>query len=298
MAGYPAWDQDSAQSIISGLAHLEGATLPILHALQEEFGYVDRRRCLLIAEALNLSRAEVHGAISFYHDFKTAPPPAACDQALPRRGLPGARLRGAGRRISPMIMASRSMTTRLPAIVAVETVYCLGNCALGTSALVDGELIGRVDAAASPSSAAPDEGAHERRHKPIRIFVPIDAAALSVGAEGVAQAIAREAQARGSRSRLVRNGSRGMLWLEPLVEVETPRAASPTARSRPRMLPACSMPDFQSGGAHALRSATEELDWMKRQQRLTFARIGVTDPLSLAEYRAHGGLAGLEAALG
>ena len=62
--------------IVAGLAHLEGATLPMLHALQDEFGYVDPQAVPLIAEALNLSRAEVHGAISFYHDFKTTPQPA------------------------------------------------------------------------------------------------------------------------------------------------------------------------------------------------------------------------------
>lgn len=76
MAGYPAWDQDSARTIVAGLAHLEGATLPMLHALQDAFGYVDPQAVPLIAEALNLSRAEVHGAISFYHDFRTAPQPA------------------------------------------------------------------------------------------------------------------------------------------------------------------------------------------------------------------------------
>jgi len=75
MAGYPAWDQDSARMIVAGLAHLEGATLPMLHALQDEFGYIDPQAVPLIAEALNLSRAEIHGAISFYHDFKTTPQP-------------------------------------------------------------------------------------------------------------------------------------------------------------------------------------------------------------------------------
>ncbi|AOO79697.1 formate dehydrogenase beta subunit [Bosea vaviloviae] len=133
---------------------------------------------------------------------------------------------------------------------------------------------------------------------PIKIFVPIDAAALSVGAEGVAQAILREAQARGVAIELVRNGSRGMLWLEPLVEVETAEGRIAYGPVAARDVAALFEAGFQSGGAHALRlGVTEELDWTKRQQRLTFARIGVTDPLSLADYRAHGGLAGLETAL-
>ena len=75
MAAYPAWDDHAARLIITGLAHLEGAALPVLHALQDEFGYVDPKAVPVIAEALNLSRAEVHGTISFYHDFRTSPPP-------------------------------------------------------------------------------------------------------------------------------------------------------------------------------------------------------------------------------
>lgn len=132
----------------------------------------------------------------------------------------------------------------------------------------------------------------------IRIFVPIDAAALSVGAEAVARNIAREAQARGLAVEIVRNGSRGMLWLEPLVEVETPAGRIAYGPVAGKDVAGLFDADFQSGGSHALRlGLTEELDWMKRQQRLTFERIGVTDPLSLADYRAHGGLAGLEKAL-
>lgn len=146
MAGYPAWDEIEAKAIVTGLAHLEGATLPILHALQEEFGYVDASVVPLIADALNLSRAEIHGTISFYHDFRTAPPPrrvvklcrAEACQALGCEALVDdlARQHGIG-------VDGHGHSAE----VAVETVYCLGNCALGPSALVDGELIGRVDAA-------------------------------------------------------------------------------------------------------------------------------------------------------
>jgi len=145
MAGYPAWDQDSARIIVSGLAHLEGATLPMLHALQDEFGYVDPQAVPLIAEVLNLSRAEVHGAISFYHDFKTAPQPArivklcraeAC-QALGCESVVDELAHTHGIAVDDHHAGD----------AIVETVYCLGNCALGPSALVDGELIGRVDAA-------------------------------------------------------------------------------------------------------------------------------------------------------
>ena len=145
MAQYPAWDQDEARSLIAGLAHLEGATLPILHALQEEFGYVDPQAVPLIAEALNQSRADVHGTISFYHDFRTAPPPrkivklcrAEACQALGCETLVEDLAREHG-----IVVDGHGGSHD----AVVETVYCLGNCALGPSALVEGELIGRVDA--------------------------------------------------------------------------------------------------------------------------------------------------------
>ena len=67
------WDMGRAKEVVEAHAHLAGATLPILHARQETFGYVDQTAVPLIAEALNLSRAEVHGVVTFYHDFRSAP---------------------------------------------------------------------------------------------------------------------------------------------------------------------------------------------------------------------------------
>ncbi|WID99171.1 NADH-quinone oxidoreductase subunit NuoF [Bosea vestrisii] len=132
----------------------------------------------------------------------------------------------------------------------------------------------------------------------IRIYVPIDAAALSVGAEVVAQAVAKEAQARGIAVEFIRNGSRGMLWLEPMVEVETGEGRIAYGPVAAKDVATLFEAGFQNGGPHGLRlGPVDELDWLKRQQRLTFERVGVTDPLSLADYRAHDGLKGLEKAL-
>ena len=91
----------------------------------------------------------------------------------------------------------------------------------------------------------------------VTIFIPRDAGALALGAERVAEAIETEISERGIDAKIVRNGSRGMFWLEPLVEVETPAGASPTARSRPRMCRRCSMPALDYGAQHtsALSSA-------------------------------------------
>ncbi|MCC2096139.1 MAG: formate dehydrogenase, partial [Hyphomicrobiales bacterium] len=133
----------------------------------------------------------------------------------------------------------------------------------------------------------------------VRVFVPGDAAALSVGAGAVAKAIEIEAGKRSAQVEIVRNGSRGMFWLEPLVEVETVHgriAYGPVAAADVAGLFDAG---FLSGGQHALNlGPTEEIGFLKRQQRLTFARIGVIDPLSIDDYRAHGGFTGLEKARG
>ncbi|MBK3397305.1 MULTISPECIES: formate dehydrogenase subunit gamma [Methylobacterium] len=144
MPGYEPWDADRATGIIAEHAHREGATLPILHALQETFGYVDGAAVPLIAEALNLSRAEVHGCISFYHDFRSAPAgrhtvklcrAEAC-QAMGADALHDDILR--------RYDVAWHGTTR-DGQVTVEPVFCLGLCACGPAALVDGEPVGRLD---------------------------------------------------------------------------------------------------------------------------------------------------------
>ena len=131
-----------------------------------------------------------------------------------------------------------------------------------------------------------------------RIFVPRDSAAVAVGADEVAAALAAECAARGIDVQIVRTSSRGLFWLEPLVEVET--ATGRVGYGPVEMHDVAGLIDagLLHGGAHALAvGAIEEIAYLKRQQRLTFARAGITDPLSLADYEAHGGWAGLRAAL-
>jgi formate dehydrogenase iron-sulfur subunit len=133
----------------------------------------------------------------------------------------------------------------------------------------------------------------------VKIFVPRDAAACSVGADETAQAIAAEAARRGIAIELVRNGSRGMLWLEPLVEVVTAAGRIAYGPVAADAVPGLFDAGFTRGGAHELaQGATEDLIFFKRQQRLTFARVGITDPRSLEDYLAHDGYRGLVAALG
>lgn len=130
------------------------------------------------------------------------------------------------------------------------------------------------------------------------IYVPRDSAAASVGADEVAAAIRGAAREAGRDIRLVRNGSRGMLWMEPLVEVETDRGRVGYGPVRPGSVPGLIDSGMLDGADHELcQGLVEELPWMRDQQRLCFARVGVTDPLSTDDYVAHGGLAGLRAAL-
>jgi len=130
------------------------------------------------------------------------------------------------------------------------------------------------------------------------VYVPRDSSALSVGAGEVARAIAGTAAARGDDITLVRNGSRGMFWLEPLVEVATPAGRIAYGPVAPEDVPGLFEAGFVRGGAHALlRGPTEQMAYLKKQERLTFARVGITDPLSLTDYAAHGGWRGLRNAI-
>jgi formate dehydrogenase iron-sulfur subunit len=130
----------------------------------------------------------------------------------------------------------------------------------------------------------------------IKIYVPRDSAARAVGADEVADAIRAEAEAQKLSVQIIRNGSRGMLWLEPLVEVETAKgriAFGPVEMSDVKALVAAK---FAEGGKLSL-GLTEEISYFKNQERLTFARVGITDPLSLTDYASLGGFAGLKKAL-
>jgi formate dehydrogenase iron-sulfur subunit len=130
------------------------------------------------------------------------------------------------------------------------------------------------------------------------VFVPRDSAALSLGAEGVARLIASEGARRKVELNVVRNGSRGMFWLEPLVEVATARGRFAYGPVSPSDVPSLFDCGFLSGGAHRLGlGPIEEIGYLKRQERLTFARVGIVDPGSLDDYLAHGGYRGLARAL-
>ncbi|MBU3725264.1 MAG: formate dehydrogenase, partial [Burkholderiaceae bacterium] len=130
------------------------------------------------------------------------------------------------------------------------------------------------------------------------VFVPLDSAARACGADAVARALSQEAARRGIELNIRRNGSRGMAWLEPMVEVQTPSGRMAYGPVSVEDIPSLLDGNFHSGGGHALAlGLTEEIDFLKRQERLTFSRVGETEALSFADYSAHGGLQGLKRAL-
>jgi len=128
----------------------------------------------------------------------------------------------------------------------------------------------------------------------MKIYLPLDSAAVALGADEIAAAIHTHARALGIKVDLIRNGSRGMVWLEPLAEVATSDGRIAFGPMTLADVPAL----FGDLAAHPKAlGLTEDLPWMKGQTRLTFARVGVVDPLSLDDYRMHGGIAGLERAM-
>ncbi len=142
-----------AAHIVDTLRDLEGPLLPILHGLQEEFGHVPAEALPVIAEALNLSRAEVHGVVTFYHDFRRAPAgrhvlklcQAEACRSMGAEALAGALARALGVGLGE---------TAADGSVTFEPVYCLGLCACAPAAMLDGEPMGRLDAAAVEEIAA------------------------------------------------------------------------------------------------------------------------------------------------
>jgi len=322
-------------SACARLKELPGALLPILHAVQEALRFVPKDAVPLIAKELNLSIAEVHGVVSFYHYFLQERPgrhvvhvcrAEAC-QALGSVALEAHAKAALG--------IDYHATTRDGAIT-LEPVYCLGNCALGPSVMIDEQLQGHVtpqrfDALIAPlrttpasvdstsPNAGPGNAAAAGVATPIKIYVPRDAAALGLGADETARAIVDQAALRGIGIELIRNGSRGMLWLEPLVEVEVAgirRAFGPVSAADVASLfdagftgsalsdgtrGATGPPVVAGSGEHSGHALslgpTAEIPYLKRQDRLTFARVGITDPRSIDDYVAHEGYRGLTAAL-
>jgi|SRR5579862_1359976 formate dehydrogenase subunit gamma len=138
-----AWDPDRALTLIKELDSAPGALLPILHTLQDEFGYVDKAAIPMIADALNLSHAEVHGVISFYHDFRHAPAGKHVLKMCRAEACQSMGCENTIRHVEHRLGVRLGETTGDRGFT-LDAVYCLGNCALSPAVMLDGKLYGRV----------------------------------------------------------------------------------------------------------------------------------------------------------
>ena len=293
----------------------DGALLPILHAIQAAHGHVPADAVPRIAERLNLSRAEVHGVLSYYHHFRQAPAGKHVVQVCRAEACQARGGEGLAAHAKQSLGIDFHETTA-DGRVTLEPVYCLGQCACGPAMMIDDAVHAHVtpqrfDAllavaddiqsteakATAPAATAPESGSR-RGSGAIRVYVPRDSTAIALGADEVAAAIVAQAARQGIAIELVRNGSRGMFWLEPLVEVATSDGRIAYGPVTTDVVPSLFTAGFLQGGAHPLAlGKTDELPFLKKQERLTFARVGITDPLSIDDYVAHEGFAGLRNAL-
>lgn len=145
MTSYQPWNSEFASDLIKAHVHQEGALLPILHDIQAAFGCVPEAAVPMIAEALNLSRAEVHGVVTFYHDFRSEPPGRhvlkLCQaEACQSRGSDALAAQAEKR------LGVKLGHTTPNGNVTLEPIYCLGLCSTAPSAMLDGRIVGRLDA--------------------------------------------------------------------------------------------------------------------------------------------------------
>ncbi len=143
-SAYEPWDAARGAEIIAGHAGLEGATLVILHALQQAFGYVPEPAIPMIAQALNLSRAEVHGVFTFYHDFRHEPAGRHVLKLCRAEACQAAGGDALAARAEAKLGIAIGHTTADDR-VTLEPIYCLGLCATAPSAMLDGRVVGRLD---------------------------------------------------------------------------------------------------------------------------------------------------------
>ena len=146
MAGNEAWNEERAEAIVAARAGQPGATLPILHDLQAAFGCVPAEAMPLVAKALNLSRAEIHGVVTFYHEFRRHAPGRHVLRLCRAEACQAVGADGLAAQAKSRLNIEWHETTADGA-VTLEPVFCLGLCAVGPAALLDGEPLGRLDPA-------------------------------------------------------------------------------------------------------------------------------------------------------
>ncbi|HKJ16675.1 MAG TPA: NAD(P)H-dependent oxidoreductase subunit E, partial [Xanthomonadales bacterium] len=278
-------------------------------------GHIPAEAVPMVAEGLNLSRAEVHGVIGFYHDFHTEPRGDNLVQLCRAEACQA----GGGRELESHARDRLGIDyggTTSDGKFTLEPVFCLGNCACTPSVRINDDIHADVTpkklddllAQAKDSSRAIPENPEglsgvdpktQAGQGSTRVLVPMDTTSVARGADQVVAAIEAEAMRLGISVSVERNGSRGAFWLETLVEVEDPdghrRLFGPV---QPDDVSALFESGFPGACDHELAlGKAEDIPWLERQRRLTFARAGLINPLSIEEYEASEGFDGLRRAI-
>jgi len=144
MHRHSVWNSDRAREIVERIAPLDGPLMPALHALQEEFGYIHHEAVAVCAQVLNLSRAEVHGVVSFYRDFRTEPPGRHVIQICQSESCQAMNGRALARHAEEALGVAMGETTG-DGMFTLSPVYCLGHCACSPAVMVDSTPYGRMD---------------------------------------------------------------------------------------------------------------------------------------------------------
>lgn len=301
----PGYLEELVMSAIAELSAQAAPLLPLLHRLQEQLGYIPTEAVPKIADALNLSRAEVHGVISFYHFFRSTPPGEHTIQVCRAEACQAAGCRELEQQIRQELDIDYHQTSS-DGRFNLEPVYCLGNCACSPSLRIGDNIFGEVSreklkeiissldapGEVKPSPEMPRKGS-------ATLFIPRDTTACARGADQIALAAAEAIDKQDLDLRIVRNGSRGLYWLEPLVEIEIEgerHGFGPLDVQGIKDL----LADYpwQAAPDHpCYLGKTEDIPFLAKQQRVTFSRVGVIDPLSIDDYLDHGGFLGLKTAL-
>jgi formate dehydrogenase subunit gamma len=138
---HPSWNIEEATRVLSPLKNVQGPVLIALQAIQERFGYIHDEAVGLIAETFNVSRADVHGVLTYYHDLRTTPAPARCIQICVAEACQSV---GSRELVAAVEKKLGKIIDQNYSDVEIKSAYCFGNCALGPAAMIDGELVGRA----------------------------------------------------------------------------------------------------------------------------------------------------------
>ncbi len=297
-------EADDIQSIVEQYQGLPGALLPLLHAVQARQGYVSSSWVPVIADGLNLSRAEVHGVISFYPDFHRHPRGHHVVQVCRAEACQAMGSRKLEDHAKQVLGVDFGETTE-DGKFTLEPVYCLGNCACAPSVRVDNQIFGQVDEALFDQVIAQADqidgtimGSVIEESSSYRFYLARDTSALAVHAEAVAQRLQETADGLALEIDLLRTGSRGLFYLEPLLEVDINEQRIGFGPVTPADVDSILSALDTDPSRHPLHlGRVDDLDYLSQQQRVTFARAGLGDPVCLDNYQNLSGFDGLRKAL-